>query len=94
MTTVLTPIFVFRNLFAEKAVTFMSIPCEFKTYGCSVEIQYKDKEAHEKVCKYRPYICPYIECDHKLAAGPWWTTSAPPTGRSAGGLTGRRSRPA
>merc|ERR1712179_107035 len=34
-----------RNLFAEKAVTFMSIPCEFKTYGC-----------------------PYIECDHKLAA--------------------------
>ena len=58
-----------RNLFAEKAVTFMSIPCEFKTYGCSVEIQYKDKEGHEKVCKYRPYICPYIECDHKLAAG-------------------------
>ena len=33
-----------RNLFAEKAVTFMSIPCEFKTYGCRVEIQYKDKE--------------------------------------------------
>jgi len=57
-----------RNLFAEKAVTFMSIPCEFKTYGCRVEIQYKDKEAHERVCKYRPYICPYIECDHKLAA--------------------------
>merc|ERR550539_1340654 len=57
-----------RNLFAEKAVTFMSIPCEFKTYGCSVEIQYKDKEAHERICKYRPYICPYIECDHKLAA--------------------------
>ena len=24
---------------------------------------------HEKVCKFRPYICPYIECDHKLAAG-------------------------
>ncbi len=20
------------------------------------------------MCKYRPYICPYIECDHKLAA--------------------------
>jgi len=57
-----------RNLFAEKAVTFMSIPCEFKTYGCRVEIQYKDKESHERVCKFRPYICPYIECDHKLAA--------------------------
>ena len=24
---------------------------------------------HEKVCKFRPYICPYIECDHKLAFG-------------------------
>ena len=62
----------------------MSIPCEFKTYGCRVEIQYKDKESvscdsiypqpnfillqHERVCKFRPYICPYIECDHKLAA--------------------------
>ena len=23
---------------------------------------------HERVCKFRPYICPYIECDHKLAA--------------------------
>ena len=34
----------FRNLFAEKAVTFMSIPCEYKTHGCTVEIQYKDKE--------------------------------------------------
>ena len=36
---------MFRNLFAEKAVTFMTIPCEFKTFGCRVEIQYKDKEA-------------------------------------------------
>jgi len=57
-----------RNLFAEKAVTFMSIPCEFRTYGCRVEVQYKDKESHERVCKFRPFICPYIECDHKLAA--------------------------
>jgi len=57
-----------RNLFAEKAVTFMAIPCEFRTYGCRVEIQYSGKEAHERVCKHRPYICPYIECDHKLAA--------------------------
>jgi len=58
-----------RNLFAEKAVTFMTIPCEYKQYGCRVEIQFKDKEIHERSCKYRPYICPYIECDHKLAFG-------------------------
>ena len=37
---------------AEQAVTFMSIPCEFRTYGCRVEIQYKEKEAHERICKY------------------------------------------
>lgn len=58
-----------RNLFAEKAVTFMTIPCEYKQYGCRVEILFKDKEIHERSCKYRPYICPYIECDHKLAFG-------------------------
>ena len=23
---------------------------------------------HERQCKYRPYICPYIECETKLAA--------------------------
>jgi len=57
-----------RNLFAEKAVTFMSIPCEFRAYGCRVVVQYKEKENHERVCKFRPFICPYIECDHKLAA--------------------------
>ena len=33
-----------RNLFAEKAVTFMTIPCEYKQYGCRVEILFKDKE--------------------------------------------------
>lgn len=57
-----------RNLFAEKAVTYMSIPCEYKSFGCRVEIHFKDKEMHERVCKFRPFICPYIECDHKLAA--------------------------
>lgn len=57
-----------RNLFAEKAITYMSIPCEYKSFGCRVEIHFKDKEMHERQCRYRPYICPYIECDHKLAA--------------------------
>jgi len=57
-----------RNLVGEKAVTHLAIPCEYRQFGCRVEIQYKEKEAHERVCKFRPYICPYIECDHKLAA--------------------------
>jgi len=57
-----------RNLFAEKAITYMNIPCEYKSFGCRIEIHFKDKENHERGCHFRPYICPYIECDHKLAA--------------------------
>ncbi|XP_023336810.1 E3 ubiquitin-protein ligase Siah2 isoform X2 [Eurytemora carolleeae] len=57
-----------RNLFAEKAITYMSIPCEYRSFGCRIEINFKDKEMHERQCRFRPYICPYIECDHKLAA--------------------------
>eukprot|EP00096_Caligus_rogercresseyi_P012529 TRINITY_DN5283_c0_g1_i1.p1 TRINITY_DN5283_c0_g1~~TRINITY_DN5283_c0_g1_i1.p1 ORF type:complete len:413 (+),score=124.01 TRINITY_DN5283_c0_g1_i1:143-1381(+) len=57
-----------RNMFAEKAITYLTIQCEFDQYGCKEIIQYRDKEAHERTCKYRPYICPYIECDHKLSA--------------------------
>jgi len=57
-----------RNLHAEKSVSYMSIDCEHKQFGCYRQVQYKEKETHERVCKFRPYICPYIECDHKLAA--------------------------
>ncbi|XP_040579181.1 E3 ubiquitin-protein ligase Siah1 [Lepeophtheirus salmonis] len=57
-----------RNMFAEKAITYLTIQCEFDQYGCKEIIQFRDKEAHERTCKYRPYICPYIECDHKLSA--------------------------
>ena len=59
---------LFRNMFAERAITYMRIPCEFVQFGCKEDVQYREKEIHERVCKFRPYICPYIECDHKLAA--------------------------
>ena len=26
------------------------------------------KHTENVILRYRPYICPYIECDHKLAA--------------------------
>ena len=32
-----------RNLFAEKAITFMVIPCEYEPFGCRKEIQYREK---------------------------------------------------
>ncbi len=33
-----------RNLFAEKAVVKMTIPCEFKQFGCKSEIPFNDKQ--------------------------------------------------
>jgi len=57
-----------RNLFAEKAVSYMTITCEFSHYGCKVEMPYRDRDLHQRVCKHRPYNCPYIECEHKFVA--------------------------
>ncbi|TRY70381.1 hypothetical protein TCAL_02887 [Tigriopus californicus] len=57
-----------RNMFAEKALLYMTIPCEYQNFGCKVEVQYREKDEHERLCMYRPYLCPYIECDHRLAA--------------------------
>ena len=57
-----------RNMFAEKALAYMTIPCEFNSYGCNVESLYRDRDKHTVGCKYRPYSCPYIECENKLAA--------------------------
>ena len=33
-----------RNLYAEKSIHFLSIPCDYKQYGCKEEIQFSDKE--------------------------------------------------
>jgi hypothetical protein len=33
-----------RNMFAEKAITYMVIPCDFEQFGCRDEIQFKDKD--------------------------------------------------
>lgn len=33
-----------RNIFAENAVVFLTIPCDFKQFGCKEEIPYGDKK--------------------------------------------------
>ena len=45
----------------------MTIPCEFNTSGCTEKPRLRDKEGHEKSCKYRPFICPNLQCDLQLA---------------------------
>ena len=41
-----------RNMFAEKAISYMTIPCEYQPYGCNMEIQYRDKDGVCSVPKY------------------------------------------
>ena len=33
-----------RNLFAEQAVVFMSMACEYAMFGCTVEMTFRDKD--------------------------------------------------
>ena len=33
-----------RNLFAEQAVSFMTIACEYGMYGCSAEMPYRERD--------------------------------------------------
>lgn len=56
-----------RNLFAERAVAHMTIACEFANYGCNHEMPYREREQHQRQCKYRPFRCPYIECGRDFA---------------------------
>jgi len=57
-----------RNLFAEKAILYLPIPCINKQFGCKEEVPYSEKETHENNCTFRPFNCPFIECDEKLVA--------------------------
>ncbi len=41
-----------RNMFAEKAVTYMTIPCEFGQFGCRVEVPYREKEGVSAQASY------------------------------------------
>lgn len=57
-----------RNLFAERAIVYLPIPCINKQFGCKEEVTYSEKETHENNCTFRPFNCPFIECDEKLVA--------------------------
>lgn len=41
-----------RNIFAEKSIVFLTIPCEYKQFGCKEDITFSDKE----MVKYRDSI--------------------------------------
>ncbi|XP_062016129.1 E3 ubiquitin-protein ligase SINAT2-like isoform X1 [Rosa rugosa] len=53
-----------RCLALEKVAESLDLPCRYQIYGCPDIFPYYSKLKHEKVCKYRPYNCPYAgaEC--------------------------------
>ncbi|KAJ3692548.1 hypothetical protein LUZ60_011643 [Juncus effusus] len=53
-----------RCLALEKIADFLSLPCRYQPEGCTEIQPYYSKLKHEKICKFRPYFCPYAgsEC--------------------------------
>ncbi|PQQ11341.1 E3 ubiquitin-protein ligase SINAT2-like isoform X1 [Prunus yedoensis var. nudiflora] len=52
-----------RCLALEKVAESLDLPCRFQIYGCQDIFPYYSKLKHEKICKYRPYNCPYAGAD-------------------------------
>ena len=50
------PLANIRNLGIEKLAEKVNFPCIHE--GCSKSFGYTEKIVHEKVCNYRPYLCP------------------------------------
>ena len=63
-----------RNYFCPKSkkfgLNFIPVFLYKKRQCCFLikKLNFSSVFQHERVCKFRPFICPYIECDHKLAA--------------------------
>lgn len=49
-----------RNLQMEKLASshLLAFPCKYSSNGCATNLLFTDKSEHEKVCQFRPYICP------------------------------------
>ncbi|XP_016652432.1 PREDICTED: E3 ubiquitin-protein ligase SINAT2-like isoform X2 [Prunus mume] len=52
-----------RCLALEKVAESLDLPCRYQIYGCQDIFPYYSKLKHEKICKYRPYNCPYAGAD-------------------------------
>ena len=57
-----------RNLFAEKAITFMVIPCEYEPFGCRKEIQYREKAEVSWQFFYKCSFCDFNSFSMKRLA--------------------------
>ncbi|XP_035928178.1 E3 ubiquitin-protein ligase Siah1-like [Halichoerus grypus] len=52
------PLASIRNLAMEKVASSVLFPCKHVSYGCELTLPHADKITHEKLCEFRPYLCP------------------------------------
>merc|ERR1712133_181442 len=53
----------------EKAVLKIPMPCINWDKGCVIKKNKVEREKHEKVCKYRMFLCPFNKCDETTEIG-------------------------
>ena len=51
-----------RCLVVEKVLAKCRRPCEFNNYGCDIQLANPSREAHLKLCIYKPLQCPSLNC--------------------------------
>lgn len=47
-----------RNLALEKIANTILFPCKHANTGCPASLLHTEKNEHEELCEFRPYVCP------------------------------------
>lgn len=55
-----------RERLAESLVSKIPIPCKYRNHGCNFRNSTSKKENHERICEFRPFTCPVMNCNVPL----------------------------
>ncbi|GJM95700.1 hypothetical protein PR202_ga12476 [Eleusine coracana subsp. coracana] len=61
-----------RNIALEKIVESVKSSCSYANWGCSKQISYSLRNAHEESCLFAPSLCPIPGCGYRGFTG-WWS---------------------
>ncbi|XP_021311770.1 putative E3 ubiquitin-protein ligase SINA-like 6, partial [Sorghum bicolor] len=50
----------------EKAIADMVLPCAFSRHGCTQLLKHKERQDHEALCHYAPFVCPFQGCAYSV----------------------------
>lgn len=61
------PIGANRCIVVEKIIESLQVNCKYAVWGCKEMLQYSrgKRDEHECLCKFRPYHCPVVDCNHE-----------------------------